>query len=143
MGSLEKMKEQISACCQAVMEQLAQACGDNYEELIKNWLEIHAHYIQTVNSVLEQWAAGASPAGAAGDAGAIYASEAVVEVVEAGTGRVLRRRLPMEYWETGNGIRLVGETVDGVATHLAFLSETGVLRMKDILGQGPDTPRCE
>jgi len=136
---LESIKEQITKFYQGILEDLAQACGGDYGQLIRQWQEIHGHYLALVNGYLEKWARDHTPAAGEG----IYAREVVVEVAEAGTGRVLRRLLPMEYWETENGIRLIGETVDGVATHLAFLSETGALRMKDILGQGRDTPRCQ
>lgn len=126
------------------MEQLAREYGSDYEGLISNWREIHAYYLDIVNSFLEKWAAEPVASGAR-DAGLIkiIANEVVVEVSDRETGKTFRRTLPMEYVETDNGIRLSGETMDGNPTHLAFLSEAGMLRMKDILGRGPDLPRCQ
>lgn len=73
----------------------------------------------------------------------IVADAVMLEVIDQGTGRVFRRELPLEYRETDNGIVLIGENAQGIRSEIVFLSSEAMNRMKDILGKGPDTHRCE
>ena len=43
----------------------------------------------------------------------ISAKEVTVEVVDEATGKVYRRTLPIDYYETANGLVLRGENLDG------------------------------
>ncbi|MBS3976690.1 MAG: hypothetical protein KGZ75_08230 [Syntrophomonadaceae bacterium] len=72
----------------------------------------------------------------------IEADSIVVEVTDKYTGKTFRRTLPVKYLETDNGLILYGETTEGRPTHISFLSNAAVCRMKDILGKGRDTHRC-
>ncbi|MDR2784692.1 MAG: hypothetical protein LBB83_02135, partial [Treponema sp.] len=65
------------------------------------------------------------------------------EVLDAESGRLFRRYLELEFEENDNGIRLAGENMAGEPTHLVFLSETALKKMRDIRGHGRDTPRCK
>ena len=44
---------------------------------------------------------------------AISAKEVTVEVVDAATGKLYRRTLPIDYYETANALVLRGENLDG------------------------------
>lgn len=72
----------------------------------------------------------------------IEADSIVVEVTDKLTGEVFRRTLPVAYVETDNGIILAGETLAGEPCEIALLSATGLARLKDVFGKGPDTDRC-
>lgn len=144
MNKKPEIKDSIRTFYEGIMTQLVQEHGSDYEGLKEKWLEIHEFYLETVNSFLEQWAEDqAGSSGREAEPKIISAQQAVVEITDRDTGIVFRRTLPLEYLETDNGIRLSGETIDGSPSHLAFLSETGLLRMKDILGKGPDSHRCQ
>lgn len=143
MKGKDEIRDTIKSFCQGMMTQLAEEYGTDYEGLKAKWLEIHEIYLETVNSFLEQWAEKQSTAaGREAEPQKISAHQVVLEITDRDTGIICRRTLPLDYLETDNGIKLSGETVDGSPSHLAFLSDTGALRMKDILGKGPDTHRC-
>ena len=72
----------------------------------------------------------------------IEAEEIVVEVIDKNTGTMFRRNLPVQYLENGNGIILSGETLDGKPSQIHFLSEAALARICELLGKGPDRPRC-
>ncbi|MGI6225421.1 MAG: hypothetical protein ACOYJ1_04115 [Peptococcales bacterium] len=130
-----EIKEAISIFYKEIMDKLVQDYATDYEGLIEKWLEFHEFYLENANAFLEQRAQGPVMQ--------ISANQVVIEVTDKDTGKTFRRTLPLEYFETDNGIKLSGDTLDGTPSHLAFLSETALLRMKDILGKGPDTHRCE
>lgn len=73
----------------------------------------------------------------------IEADWIVVEVVDKNTGQLFRRTLPVNYLETANGIVLTGETIDGQPAYINFLSEDALAKINDMLGKGPDRPRCD
>jgi len=72
----------------------------------------------------------------------IEADMVMIEVVDRETGQVFRRQLPLHYLETDNGVMLSGENVSGEPVQITFLSDIALAKMKDLLGQGPDKPRC-
>lgn len=72
----------------------------------------------------------------------IEADSVIVEVIDKHTGEMYRRTLPVIYLETDNGIILSGETMDGSPSQLNFLSEAALTKINELLGKGPDSPRC-
>lgn len=72
----------------------------------------------------------------------ISAKEVTVEVVDEATGKVYRRTLPIDYYETANGLVLRGENLDGSISQLVFYSARGMQRMQDLTGKGPDEDHC-
>lgn len=72
----------------------------------------------------------------------IEADKVTIEVVDKNTGRSFRREVPLHYMENHNGIRLSGEDASGESVQIAFLSDTALDKMKDLLGQGPDESQC-
>ena len=72
----------------------------------------------------------------------IHAKQVTVEVRDEATGEVFRRTLPMEYYETANFLRLSGEDRKGKHSELVFLSDTGMRRLRDLTGKGPDKDPC-
>ena len=72
----------------------------------------------------------------------IIAHEVTVEVRDEKTGEIIRRELPIDYYENANFLKLSGENMDGSVSQLVFLSARGIERVKDITGKGPDHDRC-
>ena len=72
----------------------------------------------------------------------IIAHEVTVEVRDERTGEIIRRELPIDYYENANFLKLSGENMDGSVSQLVFLSARGIERVKDITGKGPDHDRC-
>ena len=72
----------------------------------------------------------------------ISAHEVPVEVVDARTGIRYRRQLPIEYYETANGLVLQGENLDGSVSQLVFYSDRGLERLQGLTGKGPDADPC-
>ena len=72
----------------------------------------------------------------------IRADAVTVEVTDAATGRVFRRTLPIDYVETANALRLRAEDAHGEAAELVFYSGTGVNRLRDLTGGGPNSDPC-
>ncbi|MBP2628068.1 MAG: hypothetical protein H6Q68_2779 [Firmicutes bacterium] len=72
----------------------------------------------------------------------IEADTVIVEVIDNKTGKAFRRNLPIKYVETDNGIQLFGETIDGNPSQIAFYSDTAMTKISELLGNGPDAPRC-
>ena len=81
----------------------------------------------------------------ANDAPAVHitAPNAVVEVVDAASGRLYRRYLELEYEENDNGLRLSGEDMASHPVQIVFLSEAALAKMNDLRGKGPEAPRCK
>ena len=73
---------------------------------------------------------------------AITAKEVTVEVVDEASGKLYRRTLPIDYYETANGLVLRGENLDGSVSQLVFYSARGMQRMQDLTGKGPDEDPC-
>ena len=72
----------------------------------------------------------------------IRASEVTVEVTDAATGQTFRRTLPIDYYETANCLRLVAEDANGESAQLVFYSGTGLGRLRDLTGGGPNSDPC-
>lgn len=72
----------------------------------------------------------------------ITASEIVVEVQDAATGKVFRRELPVDYYENAHFLKLSGENFDGSTSTLVFFTASGVEKAKDIMGLGADEDSC-
>lgn len=72
----------------------------------------------------------------------IYASEVTVEVRDVRTGIVVRRTLPIDFHETANFLRLAAEDSHGNPSELVFFSNTGIGRLRDLTGGGPDKDPC-
>ena len=72
----------------------------------------------------------------------ISAKKVTVEVVDAATGKLYRRTLPIDYYETANALVLRGENLDGSISQLVFYSARGMQRMQDLTGKGPDEDPC-
>ena len=72
----------------------------------------------------------------------ITAKEVTVEVVDEASGKVYRRTLPIDYYETANALVLRGENLDGSISQLVFYSARGMQRMQDLTGKGPDEDPC-
>lgn len=72
----------------------------------------------------------------------ISAKEVTIEVTDAVTGKTYRRTLPIDYYETANGLVLRGENLDGSVSQLVFYTARGMQRMQDLIGKGPDTDPC-
>ena len=73
---------------------------------------------------------------------AISAKEVTIEVVDEATGKSYRRTLPIDYYETANGLVLRGENLDGSISQLVFYTSRGMQRMQDLTGGGPDEDPC-
>lgn len=73
----------------------------------------------------------------------IAAPNAVVEALDAQTGRLYRRYLELGYDEGPNGLRLMGEDLAGQPVQLVYLSDTALRSMHELQGHGPDEPRCK
>ena len=72
----------------------------------------------------------------------IHADMVTLEVTDEKTGETFRRELPIEFYETANFLRLKGEDMNGNPSELVFVSDTGMRRLKDLTGKGPDTDLC-
>ena len=72
----------------------------------------------------------------------ISAKEVTIEVVDEATGKTYRRTLPIDYYETANGLVLRGENLDGSISQLVFYTSRGMQRMQDLTGKGPDEDPC-
>ena len=72
----------------------------------------------------------------------ISAREVTVEIVDEATGKTYRRTLPIDYYETANGLMLRGENLDGSVSQLVFYTSRGMQRMQDLTGGGPDEDPC-
>ena len=72
----------------------------------------------------------------------ITAKEVTIEVVDEATGKRYRRILPIDYYETANGLVLRGENLNGSVSQIVFYSARGMQRMQDLTGKGPDEDPC-
>lgn len=72
----------------------------------------------------------------------ITAAEAVIEVVDADTGRLYRRPVDLRYTENENGIVLTGEDICGQPASIVYLSSSYLQKLVDISGQGPEEGHC-
>ncbi|MFV0361887.1 MAG: hypothetical protein ACK5LL_02190 [Suipraeoptans sp.] len=73
----------------------------------------------------------------------IAAPNAVLEFVNESDGSLYRRYLELETNETANGIRIKGDDISGKPVQIVFLSNTALEQMKDLKGEGLNSPRCD
>lgn len=73
----------------------------------------------------------------------IAADQVLLHVKDQKTGHVYCRTLPLDYEENNNGIILTGETLDSEQTQIAFLSNTALDKIQELLGQGADSSPCD
>lgn len=72
----------------------------------------------------------------------ITAAKVTLTVTDAATGQIYTRELPLDYYETAYCLRLKGEDLNGRPAELVFYSASGVEKLKDLTGGGPDQDRC-
>lgn len=72
----------------------------------------------------------------------IHADTVTIEVTDEKSGQIFRRELPIDFYETANFLRLRGEDLNGNPSELVFLSDTGMDRLKGLLGKGPNEDPC-
>jgi DNA-binding transcriptional regulator YiaG len=137
-------KEKFTTFCNDMLKQLADNHTESYGELLALQQELHTIYLDTTTKHLKQWAQkyGSDTPDESNLLDKIEADSVVVEIIDSSTGKVFRRSLPIKYLETANGLLLAGETMEGTPSQIAFLSETAITKINDLLGKGPDAPRC-
>ncbi|EIW20258.1 hypothetical protein SAMN04515679_1283 [Pelosinus fermentans] len=137
-------KEKFTTFCNDMLKQLADHHRESYGELLTLQQELHTIYLDTTAKHLEQWSQkyGSDTPDESNLLDKIEADSVVVEIIDNNTGRVFRRSLPINYLETDNGLLLTGETMEGNPSQIVFLSETAITKVNDLLGKGPDIPRC-
>ncbi len=73
----------------------------------------------------------------------ILAENIVVEVINKDSGNLYRRYLEIKYLENNNGLILEGEDLSGKDSKIVFMSESAILKIKDLQGMGLNKPRCK
>ncbi|HBS59226.1 MAG: hypothetical protein AAGU23_04275 [Bacillota bacterium] len=136
------IEDKMSAFCREMMEELAEKSEGDYDALMTAWREMHTIYNAVTAEILQQWADEYTfDDGEVVDV--LEANEAVVEFWDRNTGKLFRRNLPINCMETANGIVLTGETMEGQPSKIAFLSETALQKIHDLIGKGADAPHHE
>jgi len=140
-----ELKQKFTTFCKETLKQMAENHATNYSELLIQWQELHNAYLAVTAENLQQWTEkyDVQDLGETNFPNKIEADSVVVEIMDNTTSKIFRRNLPIEYVETDNGIRLSGETIDGKATQIVFFSDTAITKINDLLGMGPNTPRCK
>lgn len=72
----------------------------------------------------------------------ICADTVTLELVDKATNTLVRRTLPLAYYENAHCLRLQGEDFNGKASEIVFFSQQGVDKMRDMTGGGPDKDPC-
>lgn len=72
----------------------------------------------------------------------IQAPNAVVEFTDE-QGNLYRRYLELTVEENQNGLRLLGENLDGSESQIVYLSQFAIEQMNDLNGNGRNEPRCD
>lgn len=72
----------------------------------------------------------------------ICSKEITIEVVDDSSNNMFRRNLDIEYIENSNGLKLIGENINGETSEIVFLSNNAVDKINDLLGKGLNNPRC-
>lgn len=83
-----------------------------------------------------------SPAGAAHEAAYLAADEVTLEIINRENQQVFRRTVPLQFEENHNGLKLLGENLDGQPSEIVFLSQQGLAKLGDLMGKGPDEDQC-
>ena len=114
----------------------------SYDQLIALWTDFQEINFDAADKVLQKQSENFSDNDKIRIVEKIEAQSVIVEVVDQETGILFRRSLPLKYYETDNGIILSGENSEGNQSDITFLSDTALVRINDLTGKGPDTPRC-
>jgi len=139
-----ELTREFTLFCNHALAKLADDHTQSYSELINLWRILHSAYLEAVTINLQQWADKYDLA-----AVECYYSDQIeadlitAEIVDNNTGKLYRRQLPVKYFETGNGVVLSGETIEGNISEIAFLSEAALAKLNDLFGKGPDVPHCK
>ena len=72
----------------------------------------------------------------------ITAKEVTIQVKDERTGEQYSRKLPIDYYENANVLKLSGENLDGSSSSIVFYSVRGMERLKDLTGKGVDHDPC-
>ncbi|NCC69935.1 MAG: hypothetical protein EOM14_17425 [Clostridia bacterium] len=72
----------------------------------------------------------------------ITADHVTIEVTDLKTGKTVKRTLPVNYRENAHFLRLTGEDMTGKPSQIVFFSESGVDKLRDMTGGGPDIDPC-
>lgn len=72
----------------------------------------------------------------------LHAAWVTIEITDETTGETFRRKLPIDYYENANFLRLRGEDLNGAPSELVFLSDTGTRRLQELTGHGPNQDPC-
>lgn len=141
---ISKLTQNFTLLCNHTLAKLADDDTQNYSELIGLWRVLHRAYLEAVTIKLQQWADKYGPASVER-----YYSEQIeadlitAEIVDSNTGKLYRRQLPVKYFETGNGVVLSGETIEGNISEITFFSEAALGKLSALFGKGPDSPQCK
>jgi len=114
----------------------------SYDQLIALWTDFQEINFDAADKVLQKQSENFSDNDKIRIVEKIEAQSVIVEVVDQETGILFRRSLPLKYYETDNGIILSGENSEGNQSDITFLSDTALVRINDLTGKAPDTPRC-
>lgn len=98
---------------------------------------LHMQILQAVDAQMEQLYHSVEPTDW------ITADKALLHVQDHATHKVYSRSLPLDYEENNNGISLKGETLRGENAEIAFLSNTALVKIKDLTGHGTDKAPCK
>jgi len=114
----------------------------SYNQLLSIWMNFCKLLVDSANTIIQKQSENFTGDEKTRTIEQIEAQSVIIEVVDQKTGYLFRRKLPMKYFETDNGIILSGENSNGSPSDITFLSDTALERINDLTGKGPDTPRC-
>jgi hypothetical protein len=142
--AISELTKEFTLLCNHTLAKLADDHTQSYSELIGQWRILHSAYLEAVTINLQQWTDKYDLAAV----GRYYSDQIeadliTAEIVDNNTGKLYRRQLPVKYFETGNGVVLSGETIEGNISEITFLSEAALAKLNDLFGKGPDAPHCK
>lgn len=129
--------DQFSASLTAIVGRHQQLSGHDFSALLAD-LQDAVHRL-----TLELFPSRAAAVQAAEPPEGIEADSILVGVRDKTTGRIFERRLDIHYVENANGLILSGENAAGNPSQIAFLSDLGLAKLNDLMGRGPEQPRCK
>lgn len=136
-GYREKLlADRFSASLTAIVGRHQQLTGHDLSALLADLQDALRQLTPEVFPGQSAAAAEPSPEG-------IEADRVLVGVRDKTTGRIFERRLDIHYVENANGLILSGENAAGNPSQIAFLSDLGLAKLRDLMGRGPDQPRCK
>lgn len=140
-----EMRQIIVTGCREIAEKLLAQAPESDSGKFEVWRQEAQRLL--LAAAAETWQPCRDNSGAGGEASDdkpkhIVANGVIMEIIDKESGRLFRRELPLHYSETGNGILLSGEDVEGRPAVIAFFSGTAMQRLGELFGRGPDRPRC-